>query len=1069
MSVNKINCLIFFFIFYFLISGTTLSLIKDERFNCHENQITLKVKSAGTQQILNNNGKYEGGPPTKVYLNDVNITFTSEFAVNVIDENSTIKMVWDNLLSTTYYMFYNLSNIVELDFSSFDFSLVSSAAHMFENCTSLVSLDLSNCNASKIEWMGYMFSNCISLISLNLSDFNTKSLQGTTNMFQGCSSLKYLDISNFDTSKVNNMISMFDGCKNLVSLNLSNFNTQSVKDIQNMFRGCESLESLDLSSFEANLIQNMSSLFEDCRSLEYINLLNFKEKSDLTVTDIFKNIKENFVICINEENNTKIKSEIPNKVCGTIDCSVNWKESTKRIVVETGECLINKLCNSTGYKYEYNNRCYSSCPNGTFPYDNYLCENISEIITGILPTTILRGMTRIVTTIKEITPTTIIDIIKNIINSNNNKTEKEINELIVETIEIYFTSKDYNLPKLEKGEIEKIEINNEIITLTTTKNEINQIENNNSTNIILGECENKLRKYYTIPNETLFIIKIETIPKDINMTKINFDVYRKLSTNLTKLNLSVCENIDIYLSIPLILDENIDKLNKSSRYYNDICYPATSDNGTDIIIKDRQKEFIKRNQKVCQEDCYFSHYNYELQKANCTCTIKQIFSSFTDLNINKTKLYENFKNFKNIANTDILSCYKELFKSKNIIFNIGSYLTIIVFLLHIICSILFYMKEFQIFLNQIKLIILDTTNIKPIKKENDKGKNNEKEKEKGIISLYKNKTTNKKKIQNSNNICNSNILNYNNNQNINITKKSKKLNRKKYNHDSEKKMIQSPKLDLNDDYINKHERNEKRSKTIIKNESKNKFLINESQLIKEEKEKIIVNYIEEEKNKLSYDLAKQYDYRTYCEYYISLLKTKHNLFFTFFNNNDYNSKIIKIDLFFNSFIIYYALNAAFFDDNLIHRIYEDKGSLDYIYQLPKIFYSFFISMVLNILLKLLALSSNDVIELKNKKFKNNINRMNEYLNSKIKIKFISFFIISYIFLLFFWYYLSMFCAIYKNSQYHLIKETLISFALSMLYPFVINLLPGIFRIPSLSDSKNKKKCLYNFSKVLQLL
>ena len=63
----------------------------------------------------------------------------------------------------------------------------------------------------------------------------------------------------------------------------------------------------------------------------------------------------------------------------------------------------------------------------------------------------------------------------------------------------------------------------------------------------------------------------------------------------------------------------------------------------------------------------------------------------------------------------------------------------------------------------------------------------------------------------------------------------------------------------------------------------------------------------------------------------------------------------------------------------------------------------------------------------------------------------------------------MFGVIYKNTQYHLLKDTLISFGVSLLSPFCIYLLPGIFRIPSLSDKNGKRKCLYNFSKILQLI
>ena len=63
----------------------------------------------------------------------------------------------------------------------------------------------------------------------------------------------------------------------------------------------------------------------------------------------------------------------------------------------------------------------------------------------------------------------------------------------------------------------------------------------------------------------------------------------------------------------------------------------------------------------------------------------------------------------------------------------------------------------------------------------------------------------------------------------------------------------------------------------------------------------------------------------------------------------------------------------------------------------------------------------------------------------------------------------MFGVIYKNTQYHLLKDTLISFGISFIHPFVLYLLPGIFRIPSLSNPKKKRVCLYNFSKIFQLL
>ena len=72
-------------------------------------------------------------------------------------------------------------------------------------------------------------------------------------------------------------------------------------------------------------------------------------------------------------------------------------------------------------------------------------------------------------------------------------------------------------------------------------------------------------------------------------------------------------------------------------------------------------------------------------------------------------------------------------------------------------------------------------------------------------------------------------------------------------------------------------------------------------------------------------------------------------------------------------------------------------------------------------------------------------------------------------MLFFWYFISCFCSVYKNTQIILIKDTLISFGLSMLYPFGLNLLPGLFRIPALKDINKNKKYLYKLSGFVALI
>ena len=216
-----------------------------------------------------------------------------------------------------------------------------------------------------------------------------------------------------------------------------------------------------------------------------------------------------------------------------------------------------------------------------------------------------------------------------------------------------------------------------------------------------------------------------------------------------------------------------------------------------------------------------------------------------------------------------------------------------------------------------------------------------------------------------------------------------------------------------------------------------------------------------------YELALKIDKRTYFQYYFSLIKTRHILIFVFYSS-DYNSTIIKINLFFLSFAIYFLVNALFFDDKTMHNIYITGGSYDFLYQIPKIIYSSLISTIINMILKTLSLSELNILELKNE---NNVSKLD---NKVLKIekclcyKFMIFFRLSFVLLLFSWYYLSCFCVVYKNSQILLIKDSIIGFNLCLLYPLVLYLIPGIFRIPSLKNPKNNKKVLYNFSKFLQI-
>ena len=158
----------------------------------------------------------------------------------------------------------------------------------------------------------------------------------------------------------------------------------------------------------------------------------------------------------------------------------------------------------------------------------------------------------------------------------------------MKNVEDLFISEDYDTSEIENGNNDVITYKEMIVTLTSINNQKSDENKGNISSINIGECEELLKKAYNIPSdETLFMKKIDVKEEGMKIPKIEFDVYYKLNgRNLIKLNLSYCNDVKIDISIPHILTGNIDELNSSSNYYNDICYTSTSDSGTDITLKD---------------------------------------------------------------------------------------------------------------------------------------------------------------------------------------------------------------------------------------------------------------------------------------------------------------------------------------------------------------------------------------------------------------------------------------------------------------------------------------------------
>ena len=255
------------------------------------------------------------------------------------------------------------------------------------------------------------------------------------------------------------------------------------------------------------------------------------------------------------------------------------------------------------------------------------------------------------------------------------------------------------------------------------------------------------------------------------------------------------------------------------------------------------------------------------------------------------------------------------------------------------------------------------------------------------------------------------------------------------------------------------------------NLSYNLFLINN--ILKPKRNNIknfkISNFIKlnyNEINDLSFDDALIKDKRNFIQYYLSLLKTKHSVLYIFYSK-DYNLKTVKVSIQIFDFATLISVNALFFNDSTMHKIYVDQGSFDLSYQLPQIIYSTIISWFLNALIQLLGLTEDNILNFKNDKYPlQNLNQKYNKLITIIKIKLAFFYILNISILVVYWYYVTCFCGIYRNTQIHLLKDSLISYITSLITPFGIYIFPSVFRILAL---RRKSKILYILSKLLQML
>ena len=482
----------------------------------------------------------------------------------------------------------------------------------------------------------------------------------------------------------------------------------------------------------------------------------------------------------------------------------------------------------------------------------------------------------------------------------SNVTTEEMNQKIYEQI-INNIIQDFEVSNGEEIIVEGKD--SFYFILTSLENQLNKAGNKNKTNqfsrIDLGECEDILREKYNLSkNISLIILKYEKMTNISSERNLQYEVYESL--NKKKLDLSLCQNIAINIYVPAILSEKLtdlynelqdlgyDLFDINNKFYQDICTPYKSQNGTDVLLSDRIDYYFNNDETQCQPNCQFSDYSIETEDLKCECNIvnSEINIEQNNKEIGSKSIYKSFYDVLKFSNYKVLNSYKLAFSSSIFYNNKGNIIILIFFCIFFIFIIIYFIKGKKELKNDLSKIIYNNKSIY----------NNNKP----IILNQKIENLNKINIDNLSIFKNNKTISLKNN-NIKQEKNNRKSNNEKITLRNDIKTKRRkpriifdfpPKKQLNNYniikiYDNIPKSRDKDSKMTLKkikaesnrefNETPNNQKISQK-ILSSNKLETLDNY---ELNNLEYDMAIKLDKRKFFEIYWSLLRREHLIYSLF--------------------------------------------------------------------------------------------------------------------------------------------------------------------------------------------
>ena len=446
----------------------------------------------------------------------------------------------------------------------------------------------------------------------------------------------------------------------------------------------------------------------------------------------------------------------------------------------------------------------------------------------------------------------------------------------------------------------------------------------------------------------------------------------------------------------------------------------------------------------------------------CECGVNSTYVTLDIKHISGENIYQSFLSPLKSSNYKVMRCYNLVFNLKIFRHNIGSILSLLCFICYIFFMIIYCLRDISPLKVKISKIIFNDIekNSELEQKEQPKFPKNK------ITFLEKSKKKGKKNFdfppkKSSKMILKGEIITHTEDDELVTTTKKKTINNKKKKRKSNKMSRKLSKMGTN----------LKNNELIIKDMEQNQFKSeksdnNSEDTLSDNKNKKLDNY---QLNNLDYDEACEMDQRGFFRTYFSVLMREHIILFTFFTCYDYNLFYIKMERFFILVCTQFTVNGLFFVHETMYKKYVEGEEFSFIQKIPQLLFTLIASHIIEVILCSLSMTDANIYEIKELPSKEKNSEKVLSIIDCMNRKLTGFFVFTFLLFLFYWYFISAFCAVYQNTQIIFLRDSGISFLTSLLDPFIIYGITTLLRVISLSTCcKKKLGCVYKLSDIIPI-